>query len=385
MLARLSRVMLASAAVLLAGSAAAQPLSVRLVTINVRLGIDPPGATASEAMGKFLTNRVLPGAPAGTGGLRPDMVALQEMTTDADNLAFRDTFLPGYQYLRVNQIDAGGNFGVMFIRPDIQVLNRSEIFIGGPRNMLRVTVRIPGADKIMTIYSAHFKAFGDPSSTAQRTVNANNSGIQISNDIALGLDLDGNGTRETPAGYIVLCGDLNSNNNGDSSLNGLFTNVATGQPTGLLNLPVESLLGRTFPGNPIITTFPSASRLDYVCTTAALAARYSLAGNLSFTQDEINNMGFVYYSGDDNGVQSNGDSGATTNASDHRPVVFDILLGRTCPDTNGDNVVNFADLNAVLNQFGTRGWNLSGDFNGDGNVNFTDLNQALTAVGTTCP
>ncbi len=385
MLARLTRVILASALVAWFGaSGLAQPLRVRLVELNVRLGIDPPGSTPAVATGKFLTNQALPGAPAGTSGLKPDVVCLHEMTNDSDNLAFRDQYLPGYQYIRVNQVDAGGNFAVMLVRPDYQVLNRQERYIGGPRNMLRVTMRVPGADRLLTVYTAHFKAFGDASSTSQRRTNANSSGIFISEDIALGLDLDGDGVRETPMGYVLLCGDLNSSNNGDGSLNGLFTNASTGQPTGLLNLPVESLLGRILSGDPIITTFPPASRLDYVCTTSALAARFSAAGNLIFTQDEINNMGFVYYSGDDSGVMSSGETSATTNASDHRPVVFDLLLGRTCPDTNGDNVVNFADLNAVLNQFGTRGWNLSGDFNGDGNVNFADLNQVLTGIGTSC-
>lgn len=43
-------------------------------------------------------------------------------------------------------------------------------------------------------------------------------------------------------------------------------------------------------------------------------------------------------------------------------------------DTNGDGVVNFADLNTVLSQLGQSGIGLSGDLNCDGTVNFTDLN-----------
>ncbi len=55
-----------------------------------------------------------------------------------------------------------------------------------------------------------------------------------------------------------------------------------------------------------------------------------------------------------------------------------------CPgDTNGDGVVNFSDLNAVLADFGNSG-DLPGDVNGDGVVNFEDLNLVLSAFGTKC-
>jgi 6-phosphogluconolactonase len=56
-----------------------------------------------------------------------------------------------------------------------------------------------------------------------------------------------------------------------------------------------------------------------------------------------------------------------------------------CPgDTNGDNIVNFTDLNAVLAAFGMTGAGLAGDVNGDEIVNFTDLNIVLANFGTTC-
>jgi hypothetical protein len=56
-----------------------------------------------------------------------------------------------------------------------------------------------------------------------------------------------------------------------------------------------------------------------------------------------------------------------------------------CPgDTNGDNIVNFADLNTVLAQFGQTGQGLAGDVNGDEAVNFTDLNLVLTNFGAIC-
>lgn len=62
-------------------------------------------------------------------------------------------------------------------------------------------------------------------------------------------------------------------------------------------------------------------------------------------------------------------------------------------DTNDDGIVNFADLNNVLTQFGQSGANLHGnvapdaDQNGvpdDSTVNFADLNAVLTGFGVPC-
>jgi hypothetical protein len=55
-----------------------------------------------------------------------------------------------------------------------------------------------------------------------------------------------------------------------------------------------------------------------------------------------------------------------------------------CADANGDNIVNFTDLNAVLSSFGQAGAGLAADFNNDGVVNFADLNAVLAAFGTSC-
>jgi hypothetical protein len=50
-------------------------------------------------------------------------------------------------------------------------------------------------------------------------------------------------------------------------------------------------------------------------------------------------------------------------------------------DANGDRVVDFADLNAVLAAFGQSGEGVAGDVNCDGAVNFGDLNTVLTNFG----
>lgn len=58
-----------------------------------------------------------------------------------------------------------------------------------------------------------------------------------------------------------------------------------------------------------------------------------------------------------------------------------------CPgDTNADNAVNFADLNAVLSSFGAQAApaELEADVNLDGAVDFGDLNAVLSAFGSSC-
>lgn len=60
-------------------------------------------------------------------------------------------------------------------------------------------------------------------------------------------------------------------------------------------------------------------------------------------------------------------------------------LGVGCPgDANGDNVVNFADLNFVLATYGQSGPSVLGDVNHDGTVNFADLNIVLSNFGLVC-
>lgn len=59
-------------------------------------------------------------------------------------------------------------------------------------------------------------------------------------------------------------------------------------------------------------------------------------------------------------------------------------LGPQCPgDVTGDNIVDLADLNAVLGNFGQGG--PAGDANGDGVVDLMDLNLVLGNFGTVCP
>lgn len=53
-------------------------------------------------------------------------------------------------------------------------------------------------------------------------------------------------------------------------------------------------------------------------------------------------------------------------------------------ETNGDDVVDFSDLNNCLSDFGHGGVGLPGDVNNSGVVDFIDLNIILSAFGTGC-
>ncbi len=68
--------------------------------------------------------------------------------------------------------------------------------------------------------------------------------------------------------------------------------------------------------------------------------------------------------------------------------VYDLQLSYApggCPgDANGDNQVNFVDLNFVLANFGQTGPFVVGDLNQDGVVNFIDLNIVLSFFGVVC-
>lgn len=65
--------------------------------------------------------------------------------------------------------------------------------------------------------------------------------------------------------------------------------------------------------------------------------------------------------------------------------LHDHAIEAPCPaDVNGDGVVDFADLNMILADFGTTAPGLAGDVDGDGDVDFADINAALGVFQTAC-
>lgn len=76
-------------------------------------------------------------------------------------------------------------------------------------------------------------------------------------------------------------------------------------------------------------------------------------------------------------------SGGDTNAANDG-AADPLAISIYCPgDTDGNQIINFADLNTVLAQFGQMGGTFTGDVNGDGDVNFGDLNLVLANFGAT--
>lgn len=379
----------ASAMTLEGGTAAgSNEVRIRLVTYNVLNGVGFPGALDYEAVGDMITWQDVDG-PGPNMGLEPHIVGFQEIDqAGSDIFTFRDEFLPGFS---VHLAPGDGfNRNALLVHPDLTVLDYDNLTTFGPRRSQRITVTVPGSDAPLTVYNAHFKSGTDSSSRATRETEAQELGFQIWNDRTNGLDIDDNGAPDLlppDNGFFVAMGDLNSNNNFDLTIDGVFTNVFNGQPTGVLNLPVETLNGRFLGGSPLTQTFGSSFRLDYICADELLAERFDVDGIPGLSQDEVNSMGFVYVSTDNNpdhtsGQFANGNSSATSTASDHRPVVFDLYLpgsGPSCAgDVNGDGSTDSADLSVLIGNFGMAvPVGTSGDLNGDGVVDSADLSVLI--------
>ena len=65
------------------------------------------------------------------------------------------------------------------------------------------------------------------------------------------------------------------------------------------------------------------------------------------------------------------------------PTSISVMFNTACEgDTDGNNLVNFTDLNRLLDNWGTPG--PIGDVDGSGSVNFADLNLLLDNWGADC-
>ncbi len=298
----------------------------RIVTLNLKDGIGSPGSSRYNDFGDYITVNDQDGAGP-NHGMIPDVVMFQEVTQfnpgPANLVAFAVEHLPGYQ--AVSASGDGFNFNVTYVRPDIVILDTTNLNTAGPRNVVKMEVQVPGAAKPLVLYNAHFKAGGSGSDQNTRSQEADAMGDNVSFELNFGgPNFDGEVN-------VIFAGDLNSNNNSDGTLTGLFfTNTNPITPSGVLDLRIESLAGRTAGGIQDATFFGGfVSRLDYVCLDEELAAVFDTDAPFgSFSQDELNSMGYVYLSPDDLGQQANGNALATNFASDHRPVVFDVYLPR---------------------------------------------------------
>lgn len=82
-----------------------------------------------------------------------------------------------------------------------------------------------------------------------------------------------------------------------------------------------------------------------------------------------------------------GDDDTAPGTPPYSTMTLDDLRARAlvdCLEANDDGVIDFADLNIVLSNFGSVGFDLPGDVNRDGRVDFLDLNYVLGAFGAGC-
>lgn len=369
-------------------TAGGDTVGIRVMSYNVKEGLGPTGGNFYNDIGSFVTTLDADG-PGPNSGLNPDIIVLNELDDQNRSriFTFVNQFLPGYQVIT----ESGDNFNYNAIvyGPRATLLDADILNTSGPRDVIRATFQVEDAQKLLTVYGAHLRCCS--SGSAGRTQEALNLGAFIRNDRDLGLDLDDNGIREHEnQTWAVLLGDLNEDNlvgAYDGSLDGLF------DPTvGLVDFPVESLFGAATDVVLVQRTFfgSTNSRLDYLLLDEDLAVLADTDQSGDLSQAEINAVGFVYRSADAvpghaAGQFANGNATATSNTSDHLPIVFDLSLPRTIPacagDADGDGSVNLTDLNAVLAQFGTVAPGQTGDFDGNGIVDLADLNTILMNFG----
>jgi endonuclease/exonuclease/phosphatase family metal-dependent hydrolase len=368
----------------LAVASAAGDVPLRIVTFNTYQGIDNASADRA-ASGNLLTSLDLDG-PGPNTSLMPDIVCLQETTSLNDLEDFRDDFLPGYEVLKGPTTDGFYSNG-FFVRGDLSVLKFDEFGTPGPRPVLRLIVGVPTTPEYVLIYNAHFKAGQSGDDVDTRRAEANAIANRVAVDRELGIDVDGNGTKEFFPTHYFFAGDLNQDDFGGDVINALLEGGSNGLPTGLNDVRVETLYGAQFPtflGDTYSTRTSLSRRYDYVLVSDEIFATFDANADQIVDQDELNEAGFVYISGDDGGHQASGDVDATTVASDHAPVVVDFSVPGIPGDLDGDGDVDLADLAALLSNYGTpSGANPEdGDLDGDGDVDLSDLAALLANYGT---
>lgn len=159
---------------------------------------------------------------------------------------------------------------------------------------------------------------------------------------------------------------------------GVFS--ATLLPVGSTYLNGPQLLGGACSaGTSINSLIRMNLRLDILGTDATTVIASSDVGGPGSTES-VSNVSFpvggTYYLRVTNTLQSD------------EPQLYNLsitFLGAGCPgDANGDNQVDFRDLNLTLGNFGQTGPTLLGDLNRDGVVDFRDLNIVLSNFGRVC-
>lgn len=206
-------------------------------------------------------------------------------------------------------------------------------------------------------------------------------------------DLDGDGVFETPGSKVNRQYVSNglypvslrvTDSNGLSSVDTIEVTVH-GATTTLTNVaPANGMQGETV---PVTLTGTNLKNLTSASMVTISGTGVAAVGTPSPNTEGTSVTGISFQV--DTSAPTGGRNVTVTNADGTATLTlaFVVMPGiAPCPgDTNGDRIVNFADLNTILSQFGQTGPGLSGDVNNDGVVNFADLNIVLSNFGVVCP
>ncbi|MCA9242657.1 MAG: hypothetical protein KDA32_01785 [Phycisphaerales bacterium] len=375
------------AGVLSGAIAMATDVHLRIVTCNVKEGIADT-ANARDACGNMLTTNDLDGAGPNSG-LNPDILCLEETRSLSNLQSFRDDFLPGYHVTRGTFVDAGNNCQACIYRSDLTLLDTAELVTNGPRRLLRVVLDVPGTDEHLVVYTHHFKAGVEASDIATRAAEANRSANHVSANFANGINLDATGAQYFPSAYVFV-GDLNHDDFAGATINPMLDGGDNGLPTHLNDVRSETLAGASvspFIGDTWSTQGSLDRRYDYILVSDLIFDPLDTNNNGTVSQAERNAAGFVYISGDDLGRRANGDVDATTQGTDHAPVILDITLPCRKGDLNVDGIIDLPDLSGFLAVFGLSdgdpGFEPCADLDDSGTIDLGDLSGFLGKFGTT--
>ncbi len=387
-----------------------------------RWSVTANGSTPPQGQGVALTYSFPSDGLAGISGGQTSVNVLNQKLIDwygsvaAGKARFRDAFsrweaVSGLRYTEVSDDNAGwGAGGVLGVRGDVRI---ASITIDGPGGVLAFNffpnngdMVVDSADgfnsqgffaNVVTHESGH--GWG-----AQHVCPAN--GTKIMEPFANGIQTP---PLDDKRAVQLNYGDTYEPNNSIAqatnvgSINSIETNVpdasvvAGGEDYFRFTIATRGTLRVTavvedqFPYQSYAqtSTCPGGPNNVSPATISRLGLTLYASNGTTVLQDVSSTLGFNVAVG-----------GQTVNPNDQFYVrvrgldgTFDTQLYRLvirsepplCPgDTNGDNIVNFADLNAVLGQFGQTGPGLAADVNGDGVVNFADLNLVLSNFGRTC-
>ncbi len=367
-------------------TATAADVHLRIVTCNVKEGINDTAA-AREACGNMLTTNDLDGAGPNSG-LAPDVLCLQETRSLTQLQSFRTDFLPGYNVFRGTFVDAGNNSQAFISRGDLTVLDTAELVTNGPRRLLRIVLDVPGTDEHLVIYNHHFKAGQTASDISTRESESNRSANHVSANFANGINLDATGEDYFANAYLFV-GDLNHDDFAGTTIDPMLDGGDNGLPPHLNDVRSETLSGAAvgpFIGDTFSTQGFLDRRYDYILASDLLFNALDFNGNGTVAQNERNAAGFVYIAGDDLGQRANGDFDATSVATDHAPVVLDITLPCRKGDLNVDGLIDLSDLSGFLGVFGLSdgdpGFDPCADLDDSGTIDLGDLSGFLGRFGT---